>query len=88
MARQGGQRSREGAKLIGRWFANHGKVSRETEKGPCPAIAEQWNAFQRSTLNKAFSNRSPVRMPRQGWQTEIRKTWSHRLTCNQQDAGA
>ena len=66
MARQGGQRSREGAKLIGRWFANHGKVSRETEKGPCPGIAELWNAFQRSTLSPFLISRQFVCLGKDG----------------------
>ena len=46
---------------IGCWFVNHGKEDNETGKGPRPAIAEQWNVFQRSA-----SNRSLVRKPRQG----------------------
>ena len=51
---------------IGRGFANHGKESSETEKGPCPAIAEQWNAFQRSTLSQFLISRQFVCLGKDG----------------------
>ena len=51
---------------IGRGFIYHGKESSETEKGPCPAIAEQWNAFQRSTLSQFLISRQFVCLGKDG----------------------